>query len=138
MNGARKPNAMLIELVIVILFFSISAGIMLQLFVAANDRGRQNSVNSTAVMLAEDTAELFAASHDTLEAYFSDAGWVLSPEGYERSIEMDDRLLRMVAQGETEQTEAGTLDTVTLTVYDGERAAVILPMARYVPGEDMQ
>lgn len=136
MNGTRKPNAMLIELVIVILFFSISAGIILQLFVAANERGHQNDVDNTAMLLAEDVAERLAVSTQTLDAFFMGDGWVQKDDAYVRQESAyAGRRLQLTARGATEEREAGTLDSVELTIYDGDRAVLSMPVARYLPME---
>ena len=75
MNSTRKPNAMLIELVIVILFFAISAGIILQLFVAASDRSGQSATDSNALLMTEDVAERFVASKLPVDEFFAALGW---------------------------------------------------------------
>ncbi len=50
-------NSFFIEMIIVILFFSISVVVTLQLFVAANNRAQQSSDLSAAVIKAENIAE---------------------------------------------------------------------------------
>jgi type II secretory pathway pseudopilin PulG len=50
-------NSFFIEIIIVILFFAVSAGVTLQLFVSANKRAQQSSELSTAVVQAENVAE---------------------------------------------------------------------------------
>ena len=136
MNERRKPNAMLIELVIVILFFAISASIILQLFVAAHDRSVQSDVENTAVLTAEDIVERFAASSLGADAFFEDLGWIEEPNGYGLQTSVDGHTLRLVSTGSTEDTTAGTLDDLTLTIYDSDREVVSLPMVRYTPKED--
>ncbi len=50
-------NSFFIEIILVILFFAISAGVTLQLFVSADKRARQSSELSAAVVQAENFAE---------------------------------------------------------------------------------
>ena len=50
-------NSFFIEIILVILFFSISVAVTLQLFVAANSRAQQSSDLSVAVIKAENIAE---------------------------------------------------------------------------------
>lgn len=134
----RKPNAMLIELVIVILFFSISAGIILQLFVAANDRSVQSATDTAALLEAENMAELLVASRLPLEDFLADTGWDMETHGiYTRPFDVGSRSLLMVATCETSETDAGTLDSLQLTVMDKERKAVVLPVGRYLPSKEV-
>lgn len=134
MNGGQKRNSMLIELIIVILFFSISVSIIMQLFVAASERSKQSEAENLAVFYAEDIAERFIASGEALDAFFAD-GWTQAGDGWERALDADGRALRMVAGGTEEETAAGTLATLDVTIYDGDRVAASLPVSRYIPGE---
>lgn len=135
MNGSRKPNAMLIELVIVILFFSISAGIILQLFVAASNKSIQSSADTSATLIAEDVAERFAVSREEADTFFSADGWTQTEDGYERQTQAAGRTYRVAVQCDTQETAAGTYDAVTVSVYDGAREAIVLPADRYLPKE---
>jgi hypothetical protein len=56
-RDSNQINSFFIEIIIVILFFSISAAVTLQLFVAANNRAQQSSDLSVAVIKAQDIAE---------------------------------------------------------------------------------
>lgn len=132
----QKPNAMLIELVIVILFFSLSAGIILQLYVAAGDRTLQDATDSFATLYAEDFAERFAASDAAAEAFFLADGWSAAGDAYTKDIEAQNgRTLGMTADVSTVESEAGVLDSMTLTLHDGEREAIAIPVNRYMPKE---
>lgn len=52
-----QVNGFFIEIILVILFFAISATVTLQLFVAANNRAQQSSDLSVSVIQAENIAE---------------------------------------------------------------------------------
>lgn len=131
----KKRNSMLIELLIVILFFSISVAIIMQLFVAASDRSKQSQADNLALLYAEDMAERLMASEMAMEAYLQEAGWQQDGDDYKMAFDADGRQLLMVASNETEATAAGALDSMTLTVLDGERVSIALPVTRYAPGE---
>lgn len=57
MKNIGKVRAFLTEFVLVILFFSLSAVIALQLFLKANDKSEQSRNLTMAYMVAEQTAE---------------------------------------------------------------------------------
>ena len=136
MNSKRKPNAMLIELVIVILFFSISAGIILQLFVAAHDRSRQSAMDNEMTLVAEDIAERFAVSTLASEAFFLGDGWTGNTDAYSRTLDLQSgREVQLSVTGTQQETQAGTLDIFTLVAYDGDREIMSLPVSRYLPKE---
>ncbi len=131
-----KPNTLLIELVIVLLFFSLSAAVILQLFVATHDRQLRNEVESGATLLAEDISARFAASDLDAKVFFAADGWAETEGGYSRTTVVAGRTLTLSLEGAAEQTAAGKLDDFLLTILrDGERV-VSLPLARYIPGEE--
>lgn len=66
MKNIGKVRAFLTEFVLVILFFSLSAVIALQLFLKANDKSEQSRNLTMAYMVAEQTAEAIkSADADT-------------------------------------------------------------------------
>jgi len=125
----------LIELVIVLLFFSLSAAVILQLFVAAHERSVRSEVASIGTLLAEDISGRFAVSELVAEDFFAEDGWTTDAAGYMREAWAGDNRLTMTAHGGTEKTPAGMLDQWTLTVFSGEDSIISVPMARYVPEE---
>ena len=137
MNSTRKPNAMLIELVIVILFFALSASIILQLFVAASNRSVQSATDSSALIYAEDFIEQFSVSTLDADAFLREGGFESVTEGeYARELEAaNGRPIRMVASGDKEIAATGELDDLSLQVYDGGRVIVHRPVNRAIPTE---
>ncbi len=65
MKNIGKVRAFLTEFVLVILFFSLSAVIALQLFLKANDKSEQSRNLTMAYMVAEQTAEAIKAGENT-------------------------------------------------------------------------
>ncbi|MGX8700862.1 hypothetical protein [Caproiciproducens sp.] len=56
-RNAVQVNSFFVEIILVILFFAVSATVTLQLFVQADNRARQSSDLSVAVIQAENIAE---------------------------------------------------------------------------------
>ncbi len=135
MKKAGKPNSLLIELVIVLLFFSLSASVILQLFVATHDKSVRSRVDSAAMTMAEDLADRFYVSELNADAFFLADGWQQSEGTQQRSVLVEGRTLRFVVSGENTATAAGTLNDLKLNVYDGELTVLTLPIARYRSGE---
>lgn len=131
----RKPNAMLIELVIVLMFFAISASIVLQLFVAASEKNGQNSNQSAYLLIAEDYAERFAASKLDSDAFFVADGWTASGNGYEKEAELNGGNVLLSISGGATDTGAGTLDEWVITASNGRNTSVSLPITRYMQKE---
>lgn len=134
-NKRTKPNALLIELVIVLLFFSLSASVILQLFVATHDKSLRSRVDSAAMAMAEDLADRFYTSDLDAEAFFAADGWRAVDGSRERDVQIEQRNLRFVVSGAQTVAAAGVLDDLTLSVYDGDLNTITLAIARYRGGE---
>lgn len=122
-----KGNTLLIELMVVILFFALSQAIVLQVFARAQTLNHEAQVSDYALMRAEDTIETLAASTDTVTALqslgFAPSGGdyeLVSPDGY--------RLTASIARF---TQPSGELITVGLHAYRGTVELFMLPAVRY-------
>lgn len=133
----RTPrNLLLIELIIVIFFFALSAVITLQAFVYAYEDTRLSRQYTQALAIAQDWAEQLYAAADPA-ALLQQADWQPMPEGDGYATEQDG--FHLSAALEQEQQEAGMIRRVRVTILPLDRHGaqedplVSIPVARYVP-----
>lgn len=130
MKEGSRANALLVELLLVIFFFMISAAILVQVFADARLKSRTAHATNASMLEAENIAdELYAAKDpDAVLADYGfaaeDGGWVLQKDGY---------LLKVTLR--EEETEAGTLRTYDVSGIEGENILMTLPSSRYIPKE---
>ena len=130
MKEGSRANALLVELLLVIFFFMISAAILVQMFADARLKSRTAHATNASMLEAENIAdELYAAKDpDAVLADYGftaeDGGWVLQKDGY---------LLKVTLR--EEETEAGTLRTYDVSGIEGEKTLLTLPSSRYIPKE---
>lgn len=121
MNRMGKTRAFLVEFILVILFFSISAVITLQLFVAANEKSTLSSEKTAAYLKMQTMAEEIKGKGTYFESYFSAAnGWKDFTRYYDREFNISDvETASYVLRAELKQTEhtGGELAAVVLTFY---------------------
>lgn len=118
MKNIGKVRAFLTEFVLVILFFSLSAVIALQLFLKANDKSEQSRNLTMAYMVAEQTAEAIKSgdADESLEELLNrkgcwyDKDWVACDEAEAEFV----LSLKVV----TETTAAGELVDVVVVVEE--------------------
>ena len=130
MKEGSRANALLVELLLVIFFFMISAAILVQVFADARLKSRTARATNASMLEAENIAdELYAAK--TPDAVLADygfaaegCGWVLRKDGY---------LLKVMLR--EEETEAGILRTYDVSGIEGENTLMTLPSSRYIPKE---
>lgn len=127
-NG--RVNALLVELLIVLLFFMLASTTLMEIFGAAKLNSSRAGASNAALMQAQNVAEQLYAADDVEQALealgFAKEGedWCLNSGEYE-----------LIASYLYTQDEAGVLRQVELTaMYHGE-ALFSLPATRYVSGE---
>ncbi len=136
MSKTGKPNSLLIELVIVLLFFSLSAVVILEVFVAAHDKSVGSVVGSEGTFMAEDLAERFYASSMDPEAFLLEEGFVKAGENlYAHEARVNKYIITLSAAVSREQEPWGSLDTIELTLRFGNSAFLTVPAVRYMPKE---
>ena len=131
MKKHSTANILLIELVLVILFFMLCVSTIVEMFGLARVKSAYAKASSSAVMTVENLEERLAAATDAgaeLEKegfVLEDGRWILREEGY-----------AITAVESTEETEAGLLRTVTFSAEQKTGKTLFnLPVTNYIPGE---
>ena len=133
------PFIFLTELMIVILFFSFSVVITLQLFMTAHAKEKESSYLSEALIEAQNTAEIFRARGFEI---FSEGGWIeqeLSENSRKFTNEIKGTKLIVEVSLTTENMPGGSMDfgEVQVCVAGKEDPLCALDLARYnVSGEE--
>ncbi len=145
MNGERGAEALdesrnkvlLLEIVVVLLFFSVSAVTTLQLFARASALARRNALDAQALVRCEDVAERLRVHTDPAALLTAEAGWTdvqstadefsagWTPEGADYTLRVT---------GERVEQPGGSLWEMRVQALDAQGGLrVDLPVARYVP-----
>lgn len=131
MQKRSQGSMLLIELLIVILFFSLSATVILRLFLYAHNTTNQSGLVNEAILEAENWAERLYAADDR-EQMLSDMGFT----------EQDDAMVYETESGlfveismEEIITDQGLLINSEISVSKGEESLITLPLGRYYPRE---
>ena len=130
MKEGSRANALLVELLLVIFFFMISAAVLVQVFADAKLKSRTAHATNATMLEAQNIAEDLYASEDpdaVLTGYgFIAEGdaWVLQKEGYQLKVTFRE-----------EETASGTLKTYDVAGIEGEKTLLTLPSTRFIPKE---
>ena len=139
MKEGSRANALLVELLLVIFFFMISAAILVQVFADAKLKSRTAKATNNSMLEAQNVAEdLYAADDpDAVLAGYGFAGgngsWTLEKDGYYLKVTLRE-----------EETNGGVLRTYDVSgverTHDGsgeekETTLLTLPSTRYIPKE---
>ncbi len=148
MKEGSRANALLVELLLVIFFFMISAAILVQVFADAKLKSRTAYALNASMPEAQNIAEdLYAAENpdEVLAGYGftrQDDAWVLEKQGNEGANSKAVYLLKVTLR--EEEKEAGVLRTYDVSgieiVHDQtgaekENILLTIPSTRYIPKE---
>ena len=121
MKNHSHSNALLVELLIVVLFFMLASTVLLQLFTAARTQSQRAEDLSEATHLAQNLAE-------NCQAGGSPDDFPVSSDG---RISFPGSSLTATVESTSQQSESGTLTYTTIHIYSGDDLIYTLPTARY-------
>lgn len=124
-----RSNALLMELLIVVFFFLVAAGVILNLFLAVSDQAQGARRLSLAAQIAQTAAQKIAANEDATEAL---DGYSVASDGKYRKT---DQGLDIVIQTINENMESGVMRGADIEVYYKDTCLYAIPVRRYWPGE---
>ena len=130
MKEGSRANALLVELLLVIFFFMISAAILVQVYADAKLKSKTAHATNFSMLEAQNVAEdLYSAEDpDAVLAEYGvtadDEGWTVEKDGYQLKVTL-----------KVEETDAGTLRTYSISGLEGDKTLITLPSTRYIPKE---
>lgn len=130
MGNGKLRSALLVEIIIAVLFFSLSAAVILEAFAVSYKQSNHAATCDAALAEAQNISELMYASDD-LES-------LLEAEGFERSDvawthAYDDFVLGV--EFSYDNTAAGRMLRGRIVSMRDDETLLELPLARYIPGE---
>ena len=126
-----QGNILLIELLIVILFFSLSQVVMVRVFASAHEKSHNSVQLRHALMACQDVAEQLSVSEEP-DALLLRMDFNGEDGTYFRC---DESGFDVYVHCQREETAAGTLLTSTVTAQKENREILTLPVSLYVPKE---
>ncbi len=126
MRAHNRSNALLVELLIVVMFFMLSAAVLMQVFAKARSQSMAAGQISSAIQQAQNTAEVLWAAAEPREELTAmgfaeqDGAWTLEKDGYTLTV-----------TGQEEQTSSGVLTRHQVTAAREDEVLISLPVARY-------
>lgn len=129
-----KGNTLLIELIIVLLFFALSQTVVVSMFAAAHDKAERSSLLSSALVYSEGVAERLSIEENPdaalLEMGFAgeDGTYVYAnSDGFDVTVTIN-----------REEKPAGEMLCITVASSVNGEELVSLPVQQYLPKEGEQ
>ena len=134
----RPANLFFIELTITLLFFALSAAVILKVFAAADEKQKISMLTERSVICAQSLAEAYSVCGDignTLVQVFGD-GTVLNGDvlilDYEFMPSSEAQVILTLSE-EQVTSDAGTLNRMSMCFSTGERQLFDMSCAAYLP-----
>ena len=131
-GGKRKPmNLFFIEIIIALLFFSISGAVIMRVFAAADAKTRKSELLEEVVITAQSIAELYSCDGDADNAVKEAVGI----SGYEElsSVPLNDGRVILNASERREPYGAGELRRLVMVFLMDGNEIYSLDCSAYVP-----
>ena len=126
MKSGNRSNALLVELLIVVMFFMLSSTVLLQVFSTARSQSALSGKLTQALNAAQDMADRLYAASD-VESALEEMGcsqeeglWRLADDGFDLMVDVS-----------SEQQPFGELQRFRVRAVSGGETLVDLPAARY-------
>ncbi len=139
-----SANLFFIELVIVLLFFSFSAAVILRIFAAADHKQEQSDLTESTLICAQSVAEAFSVSGSVsqtaqlvfgIENDFSDTAEIRLNNNLQPYKNGD---ISLFLSKESSETSAGNLSYLTMKFVDGDTEIYSLKCASYTPFKEVE
>ena len=130
MKSHNRSNALLVELLIVILFFMLSATILLKVFATSRIQSDKAGLTGEALSYAQNVAERIYAADDAEDALTKMA---FESNGDTWTLDTGKFTVRVTAS--VENTQAGEMLNWTVQALLGDEVLFSLPVSRYVEGQ---
>jgi len=131
-GDSSRANALLVELLLVIFFFMISAAILVQLFADARHKSIEARAATAAIAEAQNCAEDLYGQEDW-EAWLNANGFTRD-EANDRWTRQDDGYMLYITK-DFETTDGGEIRTFHVSGFGDGKDLFSIPSTRYVPKE---
>ncbi len=130
MREGHRANALLVELLLVILFFMLGATTLVELFANAKHKTLQARATNVSIMEAQNIADDLYGAEDP-EAVLQELGFTKNGDSWI----LEEKEYTLTVTQQEEAAEAGTLRTFTISAAGDGKDLYSLPSTRYLPKE---
>lgn len=129
MKPLRNSHAVMVELMIIILFFSLSSVVVVRLFAAAHQLNRQSTASTRLLLTAQSWADQLRGEDD-FQAFLAENGWKNNEDGLSLAVEGG---IVKVTNLHEEEGSNGRLSSCDIAAFMEEQEVFSLPIANYQP-----
>ena len=133
MGNGKRQNALLVEIIIAVLFFALSATVVLEVFATSYLQTTYAQACNEAVAEVQNLAARLYVSEEP-ETLLGSDGFELQGDTWQR----EDENFTLYVTLKTDDSASGILREAQITAVRGERVILEIPCAHYIPREVAQ
>lgn len=130
MEKHNQLRSLLVEILIAVLFFALSATVLLEVFVGARGKSDRAAVTNEALFAAQNLADTLYCAEDA-EALLAREGFTEREDGWMR----ESGAYALTVTLDEEHFAGGALRRASVRAWYGGETILTLPCARYQPEE---
>lgn len=137
-GGKRRPiNLFFVEIIIALLFFSISGAVIIKVFAAADKKSQNNALLENVIILAQSVAEAYSETGDFGEAaelVFGEDIIVKESSSLNNAaaFSLENGKLNLSAEEKSLSTDAGVLKELSMTFSENGESIYSLDCSSYI------
>lgn len=137
-GGKRRPiNLFFVEIIIALLFFSISGAVIIKVFAAADKKSQNNALLENVIILAQSVAEAYSETGDFGEAaelVFGEDIIVKESSSSDNAaaFSLENGKLNLSAEEKSLSTDAGVLKELSMTFSENGESIYSLDCSSYI------
>lgn len=136
-NIRRPANVFFVEVIISLLFFSISGAVILQVFAAAEHRSRKSAELGKVILTAQSIAEIYSSTGDlqkSMETVFGEGYNTYDSLVLNSECEIDDNgSINLVTAESRTNLSGGDISRLTLVFSTENTELYSISCAAYIP-----
>jgi len=134
----RPVNLFFVELTVALLFFALSASVILKVFAAADEKQKLSTLTERSVICAQSIAEAYSVGGDIhfalREALGEDVQQSINTLALSSEMRPSaDGEVTLTLAEEAESSDAGTLKRLSMRFSVGDRELLSISCAAYIP-----
>ena len=132
-----SDGLMLLEICLAIVFFALSAAVILQVFVGAHQKSVRSETVMIGTLLAEDAVNALKASGEEAGIFFEGDGYHEAENGFEKQVTVNNRAYTLAVKHEITEGKTGLLDQGEIQVryVNAEEPVHTMVFSRFLPRE---
>lgn len=131
----NTSSLVMMEIALAVLFFALSAAVILQVFVGSYRLSMQSETLCTASVLSEDVVNALLVDEKDTDAFFIQDGFTQTNGSYQKEVVCNQIAYTLIADYQVKNGEHGQIAQGNIIVKTANEEDFVLPFSRFMAKE---